>query len=526
MVFLMNQSLDVLISEASKLNYNLNSELRNKIVYLESRLMLNSLFSDLINEVVNFDYEQAINLVHNLELILSSDYLTLINNCKLIGVEARISDDELINYRFSKQSIDLFIKSVYNSPEYKNGFNNFREQFVNKINNLLSKISDYYHYLPSLTDWKKESLKKSFHPKWLTNDKLVNNIDELLKSNDLLLINKLGNKVLNYLSNVLVIVENWDYCDDEGCNNFSNFIETSGGKVCGVCGGVLGKNFVSIERRAYSIDEINDRKMNEPKHNPFGPRTDCSDSRDFNGNLFTPRRKGRFHRLSKIQRSVFNNYERSLLYSSPKFKQLNSEFNGKDYLYRTALRIYSEVAKRKLTMGRSIDQFIAASYYASLKINKEPILLFDLIDKLSIINDSVTQREVLTAYQIIKNEGIFKKLGYNPNQIKLLDYANHYFNRVNIVGGLREEMIDLINKLDGKREIMGKDPAGLIAAIIYKIVHNKRGSEIDTLRENIIKHTSKNYSNNRITQEMLADYLHVTSVTVRSRLKQLESLNY
>ncbi|MFX1391561.1 MAG: transcription initiation factor IIB, partial [Promethearchaeota archaeon] len=87
-----------------------------------------------------------------------------------------------------------------------------------------------------------------------------------------------------------------------------------------------------------------------------------------------------FSRLSKIQRSLINSLERNLWEAKPKLKLYASKLNIPEYISETAWRIYTEIAKKKLTMGRTIDGFVAASLYAAIRIHEFPKLLEDVSD--------------------------------------------------------------------------------------------------------------------------------------------------
>ncbi len=514
----MTQSLTDLIINANELDEELYSAIKLEASNLKARLG-NCHLSKLIDETINEDVKQAIRLMKNIKTILLTDYIECINNCELIGLQARIEDDELKNADISELTIKLFIESVYNSQEYAKRINKSREVFINEVNKLLSEIRVHYKYLPSLSEWSKAD--KSFHPEWLTNPELINNIELLLNSSNPLIINRAGKQLLEQLSNALRIVNNWTYCDYNGCNNFKNFRYDEGRIFCGECGAELMSYFSNQEVRAYGKYEINKKKMTEIRWRPFGPRTICSDIRDGKGELLRGENKVRFKRLSKIQNSLLNGFERNLSEALSKLNQLRNVFS-KD-VYKTAYRIYLEVAKNKLTMGRSIDNFIAASYYASLKINKVPLLMSDLINEFLIINPNLTKKEVINAYQIINNNGVFERLGYNPNQeIKLSAYATNYLDRFNVTGRLRRRVMGLIVEYEGFCKSVGKDPAGIIAASLYLMAKDEPRETIHKLIKNINLFTEKQYT--VLSQEALADCLHTTQVTIRKRVKELTSL--
>src|SRR6056297_549370 len=171
--------------------------------------------------------------------------------------------------------------------------------------------------------------------------------------------------------------------DDEGqcCAHPEKIVTKTGALVCKNCGVVHGQRIVALERRAYTHEEVKSRRRTEPRWRSYGPRTIIDAHRgDINGRKMQSRKTLLFSRLSKIQGSLINSLERNYWESRPKLNQYAQKLNIPSYISETAWKIYSIVAKKKLTMGRSIEGFVCASLYAAIRIHNFPRLLEEVVD--------------------------------------------------------------------------------------------------------------------------------------------------
>jgi len=259
---------------------------------------------------------------------------------------------------------------------------------------------------------------------------------------------------------------------------------------------VLGRDIVGNERRAYTAEEVEKRRRTEPRWRGFGPRTILpNDKVDSKGNRMGAKEKTLFSRLSKIQQSLVSSIERNFWEAKPKLKMLVSKLNIPEYIEETAWRIYSEVAKRKLTMGRSIDGFIGACLYAAIRVHEFPRLLEEVSDS------SMTSR-----HTIIRSLGMIVKeilpdlnLKYRPITAEQLIFR--FGNDLNLPLETQKEALNLL-KISSKGGLnrIGKDPKGFAASVLYM--------------------ASKN-SNCRKTQQEISEIAGITEVTLRSRVKDI-----
>ncbi len=291
---------------------------------------------------------------------------------------------------------------------------------------------------------------------------------------------------------------NLDVEEDEPCCDSPDVMITDDGiRVCRNCGLTFGQEMVSHERRAYTADEVRNRRRTEPRWRCFGPRTVITRVKsDAKGRQLPAKKQALFARLSKIQGSLINSLERNYWEAKPKLNALANKFPIPDYIVETAWKIYSEVARQKLTMGRSIEAFVCASLYASVRIHQFPRLLEELAEA-SLAPFRFVHRALAL---IIRNVFPVLNLKYKPIEPEPLVYR--FGNDLNLSIGLQKSAAKLLTDASRNGLLrMGKDPKGLAAAAIYLVCRN---------------------SKERKTQTQIAEVSRITEVTLRTRAKQIK----
>ncbi len=277
------------------------------------------------------------------------------------------------------------------------------------------------------------------------------------------------------------------------------FIESrDGNKVCLNCGVIFERTFVGNERRAYTIEEIQSRRRTEPRWRDFGPRTMLPNTKtDSKGKSIGAKEQALFSRLSKIQNSLISSIERNFWEAKPKLKMLTSKLNIPEYIAETAWKIYSIVAKKKLTMGRSINGFISGSLYAAIRVHDFPRLLDEICEA------SLTPRRTVHRSLAMIIREVLPELNLRYQPITAESLVFRFGNELDLPIQIQKNAINMLrdaSKNGLKRT--GKDPKGLAAACIY--IAAKNGCI-------------------RKTQSKVADVAKITEVTLRSRAKQIKS---
>ena len=269
-----------------------------------------------------------------------------------------------------------------------------------------------------------------------------------------------------------------------------------GNNVCLNCGLVFEVHLVENERRAYSNEEVENRKQTEPRWRDFGSRTILSTSKmDYKGNYLNAEKKTLFLRLSKIQNSLISGVERNFWEAKPKMKQIVSKLNIPEYIHDIAWKIYTIVAKKKLTMGRSIDGFITASIYVAIRVHEFPKVLEEISDAAMINRKAVIHALSLLIREILPELNIT----YKPISAKQLIFK--FGNELGLSMDIQKKALKFLsNSLKKGLTSIGKDPKGLAASAIYlaaKLTEEKK------------------------TQTELAEIAKITEVTLRTRIKEI-----
>ncbi len=147
-------------------------------------------------------------------------------------------------------------------------------------------------------------------------------------------------------------------------------------------------------------------------------------------------------------------------------------------------------------MGRSIEAFVCASLYASIRIHDFPRMLEELAEAALLPLRSIHRCLGLLVRNVLPMLN-FKYRHINPEPL-VFRFGNELNLSIVVQKGAAQLLLDASKK--GLR-IMGKDPKGLAAAALYIA---SRGT------------------NERKTQNQIAEVARVTEVTLRTRAKQIK----
>ena len=232
--------------------------------------------------------------------------------------------------------------------------------------------------------------------------------------------------------------------------------------VCRNCGLVHGPVIIDAPRRAFTKQEIEQRRRSEPVFTDFGPRTVVPKSGvDTSGSMLSPKQKQKYWRLSKIQRSVTTTFERNLSIAQPKLLNQASTLGLPRTVTEEALRLYKRAVRAKLTMGRSIDSLVAASIYAAIKIHGLPRTLNEL--------SKITQIPVKTiakSYRLLAQH-IEGTVPTGLTNLKT-QYIVRFGQDLKLSPAVQKRAIELLDQAEkGGMLLIGKNPKGLASAALY-----------------------------------------------------------
>ncbi|MHA1369128.1 MAG: hypothetical protein ACTSRA_05345, partial [Promethearchaeota archaeon] len=289
-----------------------------------------------------------------------------------------------------------------------------------------------------------------------------------------------------------------DLSKDKCCDEM-NLIIKGGYWVCTKCGYVHDKVILTNQlRRAYTKEEIKERRYSEPVHFPIGPRTKIIPLMDHNGILMDAKIQQKFVRLSKIHKALLNSRERNLQVAKNRLRMVKDRLSLSDFLAGEIFRIYNAALRYKITRGRSIDAVLSGCIYLACKIHHKPVQ----IDEISRVMN-VNRKYLVKIFNILSN--ILYPRGYIPKKrFRPSEYVKIFAENL----GISITMRKLANKICAILEsryvnFLGKDPRGIAAAVIYFVA---------------------NILNERITQQAIAEVAGISEVTLRARVKNINKI--
>jgi transcription initiation factor TFIIB len=290
-------------------------------------------------------------------------------------------------------------------------------------------------------------------------------------------------------------------CEDPCCSKMTPFLNHETAWVCKSCGVVISPHYINVERRAYNFEEINSRRRTESIKRQFGARTVIGQNfLDAHGKHLIPQKRALFSRLSKIQGSLINSLERNYWEARPKMGSICTRLNLPDYIQETAWSIYKISAKKKLTMGRSIEGFVAASVYAAIRVHEYPRLLEEVVES------SLLQIRIIHKSLGLIVRYILPKLGLKYHPILSERLIHRFGNELDLSMEIQQNARRMLfqSRRNGLPRT-GKDPKGIAAAVLYLAARN---------------------TTEKRTQSQISVIARITEVTLRTRAKQISKYTH
>lgn len=267
--------------------------------------------------------------------------------------------------------------------------------------------------------------------------------------------------------------------------------------VCGSCGLVITDELLDRrpERRAYTLEEKEDRqRTGRPTDYAIfdkGLSTTITIDRDTFGRALSPRTKQKMWRLRRWHiRAQMHDKGRNLMQAMDELQRLADKLNISQSVKETAAIIYRKALDLDLVRGRSIQAMIAASLYASCRLTGTPKSL-DEVSEVSLRD----KKEISRCYRLI-----IRELGMSVPIHDPMGYLPIIADRAGVSGGTLGLAAKILKEAKKARIVMGKDPRGLAAAILY---------------------IACKLRNEKITQKQIAIAADVTEVTIRNRKREL-----
>jgi len=249
---------------------------------------------------------------------------------------------------------------------------------------------------------------------------------------------------------------------EKTCCSTPKFSVGDGFHVCHNCGETLSQIFDDSPRRTYNQQEKKNRTINEIVFNPIGPRTVIRGNRDAHGRILNSKDASFFRKLGKINKSIFSSFERNLYTAIPIFDRVQERLSIPENIRKDAMRIYTYAVKEKMTMGRSIESLISASFFSAIRISGTPLTMDEILEV-----TGVPKKKCVKDYGLIRLK-ILPPLNFRVKHITPDRYIDRFTEDLRLPMECRNFAIRLLLKaINRGYNTSGKDPKGIAAAVIY-----------------------------------------------------------
>jgi transcription initiation factor TFIIB len=268
--------------------------------------------------------------------------------------------------------------------------------------------------------------------------------------------------------------------------------------VCGKCGLVIEDKVFnkSPEWRAFTLKDKQSRsRMGSPiSYARFdkGLHTTITGFTDASGNRLSAKAKRRAYRLRKwhMRSTIHESRDRNLLQAMSELQMLSEKLHVSSATKELAAVVYRKALDEDLIRGRSIAAIVAASLYVACRFTKTPKTLKDIMKA-----SSRSRGEVSRAYRLLVSTLDIEMPSHDSSS-----YVSRFAEKAHISGKVQGVAHKILRRAKRKRITVGKDPAGVAAAVLY-IAGQLEGENV--------------------TQKDIAQVAGVTEVTVRNRKKEL-----
>jgi transcription initiation factor TFIIIB Brf1 subunit/transcription initiation factor TFIIB len=268
------------------------------------------------------------------------------------------------------------------------------------------------------------------------------------------------------------------------CCEKPEIIESKGIYVCRNCAIDHG----SVMQDYLTYDIINNNIHTEKKFNYpvqfYGSRT------VFSLDNLSPKTKGQFYRLSKLNRYFHNAYEYNMTLATQFFNKFASQLEIPHSIVHKAMRLYIKVVNKKLTIGRSIKNLTIACLYIACMLNDYKRTSSDF-SMISLIPEKTIRKN----YRLI-----LKELNINAKTDSPSSHLVEFAIKMGLSVKFQSAAIALLTNLSSKGININSSPRSFAAAAIY--VTSKK----------ILKEK-------RINQNTLSEISKVSEVTIRKYIK-------
>ena len=276
----------------------------------------------------------------------------------------------------------------------------------------------------------------------------------------------------------------------------------SGEIICNRCGIVVVRDLEDTKKIWHKVeDNGSDTRNGNPSSLTLydqGLTTKIGNTnRDASGNVINSMMMIRLNRMKNLdRRSQINKSARNLGRAFRQLDSLKDKLGLSNAVIEKTAYIYRKVQEAGLVRGRKVNTVLDASLYVACREFEIPRTLREI----SAVNNE-KYRETSRVYR-----QIVLHLGKQVPRINLFRYVEKVGKKAKLDGKNIREALRLMKKVQEKGLSAGKEPMGIVGAVIYLSFPKSD----ENIRQRII------------TQAIIADAAGVSEVTIRNVYKEIE----
>ena len=276
----------------------------------------------------------------------------------------------------------------------------------------------------------------------------------------------------------------------------------SGEIICNRCGIVVVRDLEDTKKIWHKVeDNGSDTRNGNPSSLTLydqGLTTKIGNTnRDASGNVINSMMMVRLNRMKNLdRRSQINKSARNLGRAFRQLDSLKDKLGLSNAVIEKTAYIYRKVQEAGLVRGRKVNTVLGASLYVACREFEIPRTLREI----SAVNNE-KYRETSRVYR-----QIVLHLGKQVPRINLFRYVEKVGKKAKLDEKNIREALRLMKKVQEKGLSAGKEPMGIVGAVIYLSLPKSD----ENIRQRII------------TQAIIADAAGVSEVTIRNVYKEIE----
>jgi len=282
-------------------------------------------------------------------------------------------------------------------------------------------------------------------------------------------------------------------CPECGGINMSH-VEEKGEVICKDCGLVVEDKIFDFGKEWREFDQEkadSHRRTGAPLTYTQADRglgTEVGTKADLS--KFSKRSKDKFYRLRRWQRNIATSIERNIQLALSEIQRIVSVLGLSKSVEEEAARIYTLAAQKGLVKGRTTERIVAGCIYAACRMHEIPKTL----DDVSFVAE-IEKGEIGRNYRYLTRNLHMKIMPTDP-----VNYIIRFSSALQLSPKTQTKAIEIIEKAQKKALLSGKNPVGVAAAAIY---------------------TASRITDEKKTQQKIAEEVGVTEVTIRNRYREL-----